>query len=606
MAVDIFSYTTSVNAAEVATKALSQARQWVKNYDYEAQDVCIFNNNFFLANYSHNSGTSFNTSAWTKINDSADKLKGLDVTTNTKANNRVLTYDETTNAITFKDIPSQIDDTATESATKTYSINKIKQLNDLKVDKNLIGVANGIPPLDVNGKIPSQFLSVTGNGNVTYVKNTITERDALTGLNTGDACIVLVSEDGSREGFVWDGTQWLKDSDSDWVNINIDYNNIINKPFIPTKTSDLTKDDVYTTNEINNIVGSEALLTKSQTLKGAINEVFQSGSNVKANVVTAVTSKGQPVTTQNTWSEIVAAISNIKVGTSTGSANVKEVTKLNVIASESTPYTHIVALDNPIVNNDIVYGVREFVGGSELTNLISTFDNADSDDFKPNQSILFDGSIKLADKIVMEDMVDEGVLDTGNLYTFTVNKTSYNGIKNVEVVDENIPQIKITTLYNEAVLESNGDIDLTNVETWNSIIFNTITTNGGKCLLAVSVDGGVTYKAYNIGLGAWQAVDITNFNDFATKGMSKTITDSLTSTELELLRNESKKVRFAYYLSVVDEKSIAESSDISIDVAMSGYYVLANKNDYDVLIGEDNQSIEFKFYKSGTYTMKCA
>lgn len=606
MAVDIFSYTTSVNAAEVATKALSQARQWVKNYDYEAQDVCIFNNNFFLANYSHNSGTSFNTSAWTKINDSADKLKGLDVTTNTKANNRVLTYDETTNAITFKDIPSQIDDAVTESATKTYSINKIKQLNDLKVDKNLIGVANGIPPLDVNGKIPSQFLSVTGNGNVTYVKNTITERDALTGLNTGDACIVLVSEDGSREGFVWDGTQWLKDSDSDWVNINIDYNNIINKPFIPTKTSDLTKDDVYTTNEINNIVGSEALLTKSQTLKGAINEVFQSGSNVKANVVTAVTSKGQPVTTQNTWSEIVAAISNIKVGTSTGSANVKEVTKLNVIASESTPYTHIVALDNPIVNNDIVYGVREFVGGSELTNLISTFNNADSDDFKPNQSILFDGSIKLADKIVIEDMVDEGVLDTGNLYTFTVNKTSYNRIKNVEVVDENIPQIKITTLYNEAVLESNGDIDLTNVETWNSIIFNTITTNGGKCLLAVSVDGGVTYKAYNIGLGAWQVVDITNFNDFAKKGMSKTITDSLTSTELELLRNGSKKVRFAYYLSVVDEKSIAESSDISINVAMSGYYVLANKNDYDVLIGEDNQSIEFKFYKSGTYTMKCA
>lgn len=605
MAVDTFNYSISTQALDNSLSALQNAKPWQRGVSYEIGDVVIMNNSFYSANYS-NVSDSFDFNAWTKINDSADKIKGLNVITNTKANNRVLTYDETTNAITFKDIPSQIDDTATESATKTYSINKIKQLNDLKVDKNLIGVANGIPPLDVNGKIPSQFLSVTGNGNVTYVKNTITERDALTGLNTGDACIVLVSEDGSREGFVWDGTQWLKDSDSDWVNINIDYNNIINKPFIPTKTSDLTKDDVYTTNEINNIVGSEALLTKSQTLKGAINEVFQSGSNVKANVVTAVTSKGQPVTTQNTWSEIVAAISNIKVGTSTGSANVKEVTKLNVIASESTPYTHIVALDNPIVNNDIVYGVREFVGGSELTNLISTFDNADSDDFKPNQSILFDGSIKLADKIVMEDMVDEGVLDTGNLYTFTVNKTSYNIIKNVEAVDENIPQIKITTLYNEAVLESNGDIDLTNVETWNSIIFNTITTNGGKCLLAVSVDGGVTYKAYNIGLGAWQVVDITNFNDFAKKGMSKTITDSLTSTELELLRNGSKKVRFAYYLSVVDEKSIAESSDISINVAMSGYYVLANKNDYDVLIGEDNQSIEFKFYKSGTYTMKCA
>lgn len=605
MAVDTFNYSISTQALDNSLSALQNAKPWRRGVSYEIGDVVIMNNSFYSANYS-NVSDSFDFNAWTKINDSADKIKGLNIITDTKANNRVLTYDETTNAITFKDIPSQIDDTATESATKTYSINKIKQLNDLKVDKNLIGVANGIPPLDVNGKIPSQFLSVTGNGNVTYVKNTITERDALTGLNTGDACIVLVSEDGSREGFVWDGTQWLKDSDSDWVNINIDYNNIINKPFIPTKTSDLTKDDVYTTNEINNIVGSEALLTKSQTLKGAINEVFQSGSNVKANVVTAVTSKGQPVTTQNTWSEIVTAISNIEVGTSTGSANVKEVTKLNVVASESTPYTHIVALDNPIVNNDIVYGVREFVGGSELTNLISTFDNADSDDFKPNQSILFDGSIKLADKIVMEDMVDEGVLDTGNLYTFTVNKTSYNIIKNVEAVDENIPQIKITTLYNEAVLESNGDIDLTNVETWNSIIFNTITTNGGKCLLAVSVDGGVTYKAYNIGLGAWQVVDITNFNDFAKKGMSKTITDSLTSTELELLRNGSKKVRFAYYLSVVDEKSIAESSDISINVAMSGYYVLANKNDYDVLIGEDNQSIEFKFYKSGTYTMKCA
>lgn len=606
MAVDIFSYTTSVNATEVATKALSQARQWVKNYDYEAQDVCIFNNNFFLANYSHNSGTLFNTSAWTKINDSADKIKGLNITTNTKANNRVLTYDETTNAITFKDIPSQIDDTSIESTTKTYSINKIKLLNNDKVDKSSIGVANGVVPLDANNKIPSQYLSVTGSGNTTYVKSTIAERDELTGLNTGDACIVLVSEDGSREGFVWDGTQWLKDSDSDWANINIDYNNMINKPFIPIKTSDLTKDDVYTITETDNIVGSEVLSTTSQTLKGAINEVFQSGSDAKANVVTAVTSKGQPVTTQNTWSEIVTAISNIEVGAGIGNTNVKEVTKLNVIASESTPYTHTVALDKPIVDSDIVYGVREFVGGSELTNLISTFDNADLDDFKPNQSILFDGSIKLADKIVMEDMVDEGVLDTGNLYTFTVNKTSYNGIKNVEAVDENIPQIKITTLHNKAVLESNGDIDLSNINIWDRIIFNTITTNGGKCLLAVSVDSGVTYKAFNIGLGAWQVVDITNFNDFATKGMSKTITDSLTSAELDLLRSDSSTVRFAYYLSIIDEKSVAESSDISIDVAMSGYYNLANKSDYDVLIGSDKQSIEFKFYKSGTYTMKCA
>lgn len=592
MAVDTFNYSLGTQALQTAQQSIANATNWRKNFDYEIGQTTLFNNAFYSANYSHNSGEYFDEQAWTKINNSADRIKNIIVDDSAKANGKSLVYNSTTNKMEFQTITSPIidkdstlasnSDTTIPStkAVKTYIDSKVVSVTSGMEYKGIFDVLLGVLPTNIT---TGDFYKVLNNGTINGVS-----------LNNGDMIIANKTK-----------TEAISMSDFDVID-NTESADILRSVNISTNTDfNIDTGKLTDRNTIKSFVeeklGNETLQTTSQTIKGAINEVFQSGTDVKVSTVSAVSSKGQAVTTQNTWTEIINAINNIQTGT--GTSNIQEVTKLNVIASTTTPYTHAVNLTNPIIDKKIIYGVREFTQGSEQTTLVSTFNNSDSSSFKPNDNIIFDGSIKLADKVSTGDMIDSGALDIGSLYTYNVDKTSFNKIKTIEGIDNTLPQIKIVTLNNPTVLEGNGDIDLSNIQSLSSIIFNTITTNGGKCLLAVSVDSGVTYKVYNLGLGQWQTIDISNLNDFAINGMTKTITDSLTSTELEILRGDSNKIRFAYYLSVSDINSIAESNDISIGITMSGYYNQANKTDYDVVIGENNQSIQFKFYKNGTFTI---
>lgn len=66
------------------------------------------------------------------------------------------------------------------------------------------------------------------NGNTkTYVVSTKSDRDNLTGLNVGDTVLVLTSSDGSRESYVWGGSSFLLESDTDWANINVNADSIV-------------------------------------------------------------------------------------------------------------------------------------------------------------------------------------------------------------------------------------------------------------------------------------------------------------------------------------------------------------------------------------------
>ena len=70
-------------------------------------------------------------------------------------------------------------------------------------------------------------------------------------------------------------------------------------------------------NSINNFdeeLGSETLITSSKTLKGAINEVFTNGNNVKKDTVNALLAKDSSlaITTTSPWNTIISSISKIK------------------------------------------------------------------------------------------------------------------------------------------------------------------------------------------------------------------------------------------------------------------------------------------------------
>lgn len=54
--------------------------------------------------------------------------------------------------------------------------------------------------------------------------------------NAGDKAIVADDGDGKRAGYYWSGTDWIKDFDPDWENINLHWSNIVDIPSATTVT----------------------------------------------------------------------------------------------------------------------------------------------------------------------------------------------------------------------------------------------------------------------------------------------------------------------------------------------------------------------------------
>lgn len=66
-------------------------------------------------------------------------------------------------------------------------------------------------------------------------------------------------------------------------------------------------------------IGNETLLTTAKTIKGAINEVFTNGNNVKRDTVGALLSVDEklPLTNDSSWNKIISEIANIETGNPT-------------------------------------------------------------------------------------------------------------------------------------------------------------------------------------------------------------------------------------------------------------------------------------------------
>lgn len=87
------------------------------------------------------------------------------------------------------------------------------------------GQPSGYASLDANAKIPLAQLPDVAKQK-TYIVEDPTEREALTDLVSGDKCF----ETSTGDSYIWDGDSWLLMADADWENVNLDWNNIVNKP----------------------------------------------------------------------------------------------------------------------------------------------------------------------------------------------------------------------------------------------------------------------------------------------------------------------------------------------------------------------------------------
>lgn len=363
------------------------------------------------------------------------------------------------------------------------------------------------------------------------------------------------------------------------------------------------------------------LQTTSKDIVGAINENFTNVNNYlisKANIIDGVapnsltgsyekmvtlqenmynnlTAKGVSTNQSKNLTDLSNDILNISAGTP-----METVTKLNVVA----PYTKNIILDNARELINLCTSCLEYVFSSGIVQYNCDFNNGDSSNFTYDANyLLFDGVMHCKTSYI-NNMVDRGILGVGKLYDLSIDKTIFNQISSLiytGATAPTLPTITATATPLAQVTKANSDINLTGVETLDSIVWTPVTAGTGKALLVISVDGGITYKAHN-GTN-WITVDPTNKTDFLTNGMSSTVANALTKSQLEALRNGSIKLRFAYLLSQPISTDVASDDKIQIKVSLIGTNQICATTKYTLTYNESTKTLTYTFNTSGTYTI---
>ena len=180
----------------------------------------------------------------TKLNTKVDKIAGKQLSTEdytTDMKNKLINIEDGAEKNKVNSVNSKTGDVVIDktdislgnvenksSATIRNEITKTNVTNALGYtpeNSSNKGVANGYAPLDSNIKIPLSMLPDIAKQQ-TYVVETITDRDNLTGLIMGEKCYITTLGDS----YIWDGIEWVTLAKADWENINLQWVNIVGKP----------------------------------------------------------------------------------------------------------------------------------------------------------------------------------------------------------------------------------------------------------------------------------------------------------------------------------------------------------------------------------------
>lgn len=172
-------------------------------------------------------------------------------------------------------------------------------------------------------------------------------------------------------------------------------------------------------------IGNKATLltTNKSTIVGAINEVFQSGNNVKRDMVDALLAldPSLPISYSSTWREIELAVGQISTGIKSASGSftaASNLTTRTITGLAFTPST--VILRNKVGNGSPSEHVYTNIGDERHTRILKVWDIDESlfDNYNQGQTILL--GIKLTAPIITPTTdgfrisVSYSVLNSGN------------------------------------------------------------------------------------------------------------------------------------------------------------------------------------------------
>lgn len=335
-----------------------------------------------------------------------------------------------------------------------------------------------------------------------------------------------------------------------------------------------------------NAIGDNTLTTSNTFV-----EISNSLLAKKQNIVDALGNKGVLASQSDDLTTYATKINSI-----VQNSQIKN-TKLNLIA----PVTHTEVLTNPVSLQGLATSVIKYIeGDTGITQYSSGFDNSDGGNFNYIGNVGFDGTMHLIDISLSGNTTSNGTLLEGELFNVSVDKTQFNTISEVKINDSTIPTYVINGTNFPTIVTAKNDIDLTGIQDISQIIWTTGLSGNGILRLAVSVDSSITWNSFN---GTdWVTIDIANLTNFKLNGMTVSTVNALTSAQIETLRNNSNKIRFAYFIEKVDISDVANNDSITLKVDMKGYDIVAPQSDFSYTLENDMKTITYTINNSGTYT----
>lgn len=387
------------------------------------------------------------------------------------------------------------------------------------------------------------------------------------------------------------------------VAISGDYRDLNNKPpdtLVPTKVSEFENDSNFIDNtDLGNIhdltMDLQNKITadnKALNCVDAINVVFQCGNNVKQDTVTTLLAKGATgVTVDSSWPVILQALRDLVIaGTSGAPGTLHQITKLNIPLGGIKTIT----LDHIVQNFQLATSVLIFIpGNTGVVEHECSFDNSDSTKFNyDSTAIIFDGKMHPINQSIINWVGLENI-ENYNTYSCEIDESPYKSIDNLV---DNGSSLSIGIVPLDQLITVKSDISLMGIDRIKSV---SESSQGFR--FALSFDSGVTYSIWD--RTSWITVDIANTNDVKSKFMTKATLDTLTDTQLEILRNGSTTLRVAYLAEQTLSKDLCYTDQLDITVDMKGTDNIAPQANWSYRLLDDKQTIEYTFYASGTYTI---
>lgn len=257
--------------------------------------------------------------------------------------------------------------------------------------------------------------------------------------------------------------------------------------------------------------------------------------------------------------------------------SIKQISKMGIVGSSAVPYE----VDIPINTVDFKVprvNVLKWQPSAQqnVIKTLNSFSNSESNDFEPDDMIVFDDIVRLKTKYDYR-MNYEGDIGTDNKeYSCQMDKSIFKSIIDISEKQNGLDEIlTMTAIPSDRLLIASGDKDLSYVD---NIDYFKLEATGNNLKVIVSVDSGETWKTFNA--DHWEYVNLT-VEDVKARGMYITTFNAINATYWNLL-NINKKIRFAYLFSIEDITDVENIDNLNLQYDGKGKWLEAKDSEYNV------------------------